>query len=452
MIRRVNTVLFLLMLFATLITPWDSRKWTEFSDTEDYISQSKIPLFTREFWAPHHSGTFYPRPFTVPLLYKLAGGEPAQIAVMQKFIHCLSAWFLVFSMLLIISNSFIRYALMICIYMLMSWWTISGWTNQVLSESLSLSLMFCWIASFVLAFQRKRWYYWLIHLLITVLFSFTRDSWPYILLSWYAMLSVLAFFAHRSLFLPALMLLLASVMLFFIQQNTAKTGKRYRLPMINTIAVRITANDNYTAWFRDHGMPCTDSLTAKYKHIDVNVDADRHKIWDLYYNPNYEKLWDWIHKHGRTEYIKFMLTHPGYTLLLKESKAHKQRIFAFDLWYSGQVAGYSRWFDKLFPLFSPWWVAVCCLLLLLQYARKRKFKLLFPVLLSLAFIINVFISYNADALEVERHLFVTMIMVQLIVFISLAMLGDSLIQTSTNDETNDFSYRGDRAAGFPSAL
>ena len=294
--------------------------------------------------------------------------------------------------------------------------------------------MFCWIASFITAWQRKRWYYWLLHILIVVLFSFTRDSWPYILLFFYAALSILTFFAQRSLFLPAILLFSLAVMLFFIQQNTSKTGKRYRLPMINTLAVRIISNDNYTAWFRNRGMPCTDSLLKNYKKIDLNVDADRHKIWNLYYNPNYENLWEWIHSKGRSEYIKFMFSHPEYTFLFKESKEQRQRIFAFDLWYSGEVAGYSKWVNAFFPLFSAWWVLVSCLLLLISYFRKREFKLLFPVLLSLAFLVNVFISYNADALEVERHLFITIIMVQLIVLISLALLGDSIIQSSTNKE------------------
>ncbi|MCX6280434.1 MAG: hypothetical protein NTU51_00545 [Bacteroidetes bacterium] len=433
MARRVNTILFLLMLFATLITPWDSRKWLEFSDTGDYLSQSKIPLNTREFWAPHHSGTFYPRPFTVPLMYKLAGSEPERIVIMQKYIHCISAFFLVFSLLLLITTEVFSGFIMICIYMLMSWWTISGWTNQILSESISISFLFLWIASFILAWKRNKWYYWIFHLVIMVLFSFTRDSWPYILVSFYLLVAFTAWFYERPLLIPALLMIPAAFILFFIQQNTAKTGDRYRLPMINTIAVRIISNAEYTAWFKKEGMPCTDSLLRKYSRIDVTVDADRHKIWDLYYNRNYESLWTWIHDKGKTVYMEFMITHPSYTLLLKESKQQKGRILSYDLWYSGEVAGYSKSVQKFFPLFNPWWLLICNLMLIVRFFRMRKLILIFPVILSLVFLMNVFISYNADALEVERHLFITMVMIQFIVFISLAILGDSLFNKTTNN-------------------
>jgi len=425
------------MLFATLLTPWDSRKWLEYSDTEDYIHQSKIPISSPEFWAPHHSEAFYPRPFTVPLLYKLAGSEPVKIVLLQKFIHCLSVWFLVFSLLLCINSAIFRYLLMMCLYLLMSWWNIAGWTNQILSESLSLSLLFCWIASFILAWKRNSWYYWLLHLLVVVLFSFTRDSWPYLLIFFYVVICIVTWFWERPLMIPSLLLVLASFILFFVQQETAVTGQRYRLPLINTIAVRIIGNGKYTAWFRDQGMPCTDSLEKKYKNIDVSLDADRHKIWDLYYNKNYEPLWNWILDKGPSEYMKFMLTHPSYTLLLKESKQQRQRIFAYDLWYSGEVAGYSKFVQPLFPLFNPWWLSFCTLLLIIQFFRKKKLILIFPVILSLVFLLNVFLSYNADALEVERHLFLTGIMVQMIMFISLALIGDSLIKASHYTQTQN---------------
>ena len=434
MVQRINTVLFIIMLSATLITPWDSRKWREFCDTEDYLSQSRLPLNSREFWAPHHSYTFFPRPFTAPLFYKLAGSDPVKIVIMQKCIHCLSTWFLVSSLLLLITTSGFGYLMMGCIYMLMSWWTIAGWSNQILSESLSLSLLFCWIASFILTWRRGRWYYMLIHIILTILFSFTRDNWPYLLPIFYILAACGLCFYDRPLMLPALIMIPVSAVLFFVQQNTAKTGDRYRLPLVNIIAVRIINNPGYTAWFRDKGMPCADSLTLKYRKVDVNIDADRHKIWDLYYNLNYKPLWEWIHKEGKSAYSEFLITHPGYSLLCNESKQQRQRILAYDLWYSGEPAGYSKTVSKLFPMFNPWWLLICNLLLLLQYFRKKSFTLLFPVILTLVFLVNVFLSYNADALEVERHLFITTVMVHLIVFISLSILGDSLFSKTKNPQ------------------
>lgn len=435
MVQRINTVLFIIMLSATLLTPWDSRKWREFSDTEDYLSQSRLPLSSREFWAPHHSYTFFPRPFTAPLFYKLAGSDPITIVIIQKYIHCLSTWFLVYSVLLLITTSGFGYLLMGCIYMLMSWWTIAGWANQVLSESLSLSLLFCWIASFILAWKHGRWYFMLIHIIFAVFFSFTRDNWPYLLLIFYILTACGFWFYERPLLIPALIMILAAAVLFLVQQNTAKTGDRYRLPLLNIIAVRIISNPDYTAWFRNKGMPCADSLIRKYTKIDVNLDADRHKIWDLYYNLNYKPLWDWIHKEGKSAYTEFLITHPGYTLLFHETKQEKERILSYDLWYSGEPAGYSKPITKLFPLFNPWWLLICNLLLLVRHFRKKSFTLLFPVILTLVFIVNVFLSYNADALEVERHLFITTVMLHLIVFISLAILGDSFFSKTINQQT-----------------
>jgi hypothetical protein len=50
-------------------------------------------------------------------------------------------------------------------------------------------------------------------------------------------------------------------------------------------------------------------------------------------------------------------------------------------------------------------------------------------------LLNTILSYNADALEVERHLFITNILVQLIGFWAVAMIWDSLTwrrKTQTN--------------------
>ena len=75
----LNGTLFVVTLFLSLITDWNPPRWKDFNDPADYLQQSKIPLSSREFYAPHQQGTFFPRAFTVPLFYKLAGSKPEVI-------------------------------------------------------------------------------------------------------------------------------------------------------------------------------------------------------------------------------------------------------------------------------------------------------------------------------------------------------------------------------------
>jgi hypothetical protein len=306
----------------------------------------------------------------------------------------------------------------------MSWWNILGWTAQLLSESLTMSLLFIWIASFLLVWKKKNLLFLLFHILVMILFSFSRDTWPYILILFYFLVTVYTIFSHRSIFPKAFFLLSFAVILFFVQLNTAKVGQRHRLPLMNTLAVRILNNPDFTAWFEVRGMPEVKILHPVYRKVDVSIDSDRHKVWNLYWNKDYKAFSDWTIRDGRQVYMKFLLSHPGYFFLLHESKPQLRRILAYNLWYTPSLRGYSRITEPIFPFFGIISVSVFCLLLIFLFYRKRDPVLLFPVLLWLIFVANVFLSYNADALEVERHLFITMIAIQLIGFISLALFLD----------------------------
>lgn len=420
----VNGILFLVTLILSLITDWNPPRWKDFNDPADYLQQSKIPLNSREFYAPHQQGTFFPRPFTIPLFYKLAGSNPEQIIRMQKFVHSLATLFLAYSLLLIINGAWIRYLVLFSVYLLMSWWNILGWASQLLSESLSMSLLFCWIASFLLMWKKKNLFFILVHLPVTILFSFTRDTWPYIIILFYMLVSVFTLVSKRSFFPKVFFLLACSVILFLVQLNTAQVGHRHRLPLMNSFAVRILSNPDYTAWFELRGMPDVKKLHPVYRHVDITLDSDRHKIWNLYWNPDYQGFSDWTIDKGRKEYMKFMLAHPSYFFLFHETKQQIQRIFAYNLWYTPEIRGYSRLTESVFPLFKIISVSFFCLLLVFLFFRKKDPVLLFPVLLWLIFIANVFLSYNSDALEVERHLFITMIAIQLIGITSIGLILD----------------------------
>jgi hypothetical protein len=122
--------------------------------------------------------------------------------------------------------------------------------------------------------------------------------------------------------------------------------------------------------------------------------------------------------------MKFLLTHPSYFFLCHETGQELRRIFAYNLWYTPGIRGYSLLTEPVFPLFGILSASLFFVVLIILFFRKRDPILLFPVMLWLIFFANVFLSYNADALEVERHLFITMIAIQLTGFISLALILD----------------------------
>ena len=158
----VNLLLLVITLALNLTMQEDPRYWNRFRDVKDYLQQSRQPLLSSDFFMPRYINS---RPFTVPLFYKAAGINPRNIVFMQIILHSLSTCFISYALLLFIRNKAGQYLMMFFIYSLMSWWCILGWTLQLLSESLTVSLLFCWIASFLLFYKKRRPAFLIFHLL-----------------------------------------------------------------------------------------------------------------------------------------------------------------------------------------------------------------------------------------------------------------------------------------------
>jgi hypothetical protein len=62
----------------------------------------------------------------------------------------------------------------------------------------------------------------------------------------------------------------------------------------------------------------------------------------------------------------------------------------------------------------------------LFYKTKDEFFLV-PILIVFFIIVNVLITYNADTLEVERHLYFTVILRELLCVVSILFITDYLI-------------------------
>ena len=418
--NRINFLLFIITLLLSLMVKFDPPIWKGYEDTADYLQQSHMSLLDKTFYFPERKANFYPRPFTVPLFYKIANSDPDTIIIMQKILHALCTFFLGYVILLFLRNTHSKIIFLISWYLLMSWWNILGWTHMLLSESLSMSFTFLWIASFLLVFHKRTTFSIILHVIISILFSFTRDSWPYILIIFYGMFVLIALLWDKKKVKHCIVFLVLSCSIFVIQQKTAQIGQRYRLPIMNNIVFRILPNKEYLKWFSDQGMPCVDLLKKNYSHLDAYE-----KIYPIYTDSTLTKFSDWAGNEGRPIYTKFIMTHPSYLFLLNERPSDLNRIFAYDIGYTDEVSGYSILSQYLFPVFNTLIIMVLNVFLIYLFIKEKRLIWLLPSVLIAIFAFNAFLLYIADSMEVERHLFVTNIMIQFIGILSVCFILDS---------------------------
>jgi hypothetical protein len=436
----LNIACFLITLYLTLSIPWNPPFWTGFADPYDYLHQSQIPLREREFFFPHKAPptgrqpiNFFPRPVTVPLIYKLASSDPDVIVQIQKYFHCLSGWFLVSALLPFIGSNLVRCFVILAIYLLLSWWNVLGWSLLVLSESLSTSFLFCWIASFLFLLRKRNWVTLVAHVLITVLFAFTRDTWPYILMAFYLLLLLFALLKARHLVNTALAFCLLAVVLLAVSKRGATIAQRRSLPLINTIILRIIPDEQYSRWFAGRGLPLVERLAADFRGAAWSADRSEinpvavSRIYQIYGDPEYRVLFQWCNSRGERTYVQFLLTHPLFTLLFNESAGQLKRILVYDTRLAGAARGYSRLVEHLFPVFSLSSLLVLVMTCVVLYTKQKREVLLVPAGLAVVFLFNVLLVYNADALEVERHLYMTGVMIQLLSIVALAFVVDSAL-------------------------
>jgi hypothetical protein len=401
--------------------------WRSFPDASNYVFQSKMDISTVEFWFPSFQLYLTPRPFSVPLLYKLAGSEPQQIICLQKVIHFLAGFLLSVSVGMFMRHKVLKFLVPLALCIIFCWWNILGWTQQLLSESLSFSFLFIWVSSLLIYTKFNRPGFLIFHIAITIIFSFTRDSWPAVLIVFYIMLSFVFYFYHNLKMNVSLLLFLMSVIIFNVQQNSVQKGERHRIPIFNNIAIRILNHPDYLEYFTNRGMPMAEELKADLLGVDLRENTNRGHLYDLYYSEKYKILHKWIVDNGRSVYLGFLMTHPSYLLMVREPQSNLKLFYERNLYsYTGTPLGISTVVDPLFPVIS--YVALFIFIILLSiinYQKKNVAHILF-IVLYFTLVLNAILIYNADSLEINRHLFFNSIFVEVIGVVVLTFIFDNL--------------------------
>ncbi len=414
--------------------------WEYFPDSKDYKTQSEFSLFSLDFFAPLPSPGFSPRPFTVSLFYKIVLSDPYKMIFLQKAVYSISVLAFIYSFLMYLSNRWVKLMTFYILLYFFTWWSIVGWTENILSESLSMSFMFLWFTVILYYYKKQSLFSFFILVFITFLFSFTRDTWPYIILLFSLINLLLVKFNGKNLLKQSAIFLLFSVSVFFIQNYTASRGERYKLPVFNSIAERVSKKDEYLLWFKNEGMPLADKLKADFKNINIDDEENRQIVYSKYDDSEYKPLFNWIVKDGKKVYQKFLLTHWSCFFLSDQDSEQKNRIFCSNLQgYTKKPEGFFLNADATFPYFSFLSCVIFITLALVLILLKRDVIFLFPISLAILFTANALISYNADALEVKRHLFITQIVLEFICLTSLFLILDNvrLLKTVIKKKNSD---------------
>jgi hypothetical protein len=412
--------------FVVLDVSFLQPRWEHFSDVGDYKRQSEVALTSLDFYAPKPNiGIwFFPRPFMVPLFFKMVGADPHNVVVLQKVVYCICVLSLLLSLLQYLNNLYLKIVTLLGLLFFFTWWNIVGWSTLPLSESLSISFMFLWLSSILWYFRKPGKIQIAFLMFAAFLLSFTRDTWPYIILLYFLLNIPLTKWLMPQKFKTSIVLFAFALCLYFVQGYTAERGERYRMSVFNTFAARIAQNDEYLEWFKNEGMPLGDLLKNDFRGLYLDSYPGKRVIYVKYVDGTYEKLFDWIVKEGKGKYQKFLLTHPAYLFLDDVDRQHFQdNVFSYNLLeYYQPPEGFCINAEHVFPLFNSYWYLLIICLSLYPFLKTKKIIYAFPAILFLLFFFNAMLSYNADGLEINRHLYITRIVLEFCCLITVALL------------------------------
>ena len=408
-----------------------------FRDTYDYIVAAELPLTSSQFWA----GT---RAFGLPLFLKLLGtttanyasGEQMQrIAYIQTALSAISWSIFAAIIALAAARNWLGRVFVFGLLLFFSLSLEIGlWDPLLLTESLDLSLLALMFSAWVVMFvwlpsvQRPamRWAILVGSILLTVWFSFTRDSNIYFV--FLAALIPLIFWLagwHKARRTDILVFSAAVLMLFVVQNLSLIGGNRWQIFMYDHLAMRFLRDPQATQFFAAEGLPISDRLMETTGMIG-------HVYQPLYKEaPDFQPVRDWVATRSKSAYLKYLLSRPIETLVEPLVNADKL-LWGSNLEYRSPLGGVTpaparlAFLTGLFFPHRPFGIALLVLAALAgTYIAWRASNPLWVLqaILLLTIYPMMFIVWHGEPLEIERHAMQIMLQFYLAGWIGMAVLA-----------------------------
>ncbi|MBN1454225.1 MAG: hypothetical protein JW963_24620 [Anaerolineales bacterium] len=403
-IRTTNKYLFLVLIGISLVylvlqvkSYLEVREAVLIGDSWSYLYGAGLDLNDPAFFSER-------RPWGILLIYKILGNSQTAIEIFQLSLSTLAWLWLSWTFARSLKNQWIKLTGFVVTLGFSLTPTVQLWNHTVLSESLSISLMVLILAVFVQLSQqwKPRYLFWLI--LFFVLWMSFREANAYIAL-FVALALLIMGFSRRTF--RAYWLLSVFIGLAFLvnyQLSSAYGLPRWALPLAEVITHRILPDQEYLEYFSVNGMPVTPELMA---FSGKNANSDNYAI----INTNeLKKFSRWLFKDARNVYVKFLLTHPIYTITspLVDIRA----LLGYDYLEGFHIPNYiptlPKQVDNLFYPVSWFWPYLWVSLLaagfiLVANLRIQKGVYWIIVVFLLLSLPQLYLIWHGDALDVERH-------------------------------------------------
>ena len=317
-------------------------------DSASYMAVASRSLLDGAFW----NGL---RPFTVPLVYKLLGrlsSDPQTIGIFQSGLSMLCWSLLAISFSREVRLHWLRPIAFVTILVFSLTTDLILWDWWILSESISLSLLALFIASWLWLVRGWQWRKAAVVAIIGFFWVFSRDSNAWVILTVAAVLALIGLTMRtQRRYLVLAGLFVAFFMAYEVPSNVGEPrnytenvrdellalGERrdyHELDLDELLQARILPFAERTAYFEEHGMPVTPALMER---SGKPVSSDN---WAFLRDPALQEFRDWQYKHGKSTYVQFLLSRPLWTAL-EPLRCRADLLRISDLVYPYRPHGFS---------------------------------------------------------------------------------------------------------------
>lgn len=342
------------------------------------------------------------RPVASVWMFRLFA-DPSNFPFAQMLIYTSSVMFLWWVLSRLVRSKLIFLFACICSVLFFTHSTFSIWLSGALTEAVFFSLMVLALSFLLGIIFRPGVFYTVGATIVVVLLSLLRDVGAYYAALYGVLFALIFIFTRQKMLLVPFVVALS---IFIFSSWSADQGMRWRFSMLNNFGTRILVSEEYRNYFADRGMPLNEALLDK-----AGVWASRKGVSGFGYNndPGLHDFRIWLLASSKGEYMKFLLTHPVYSI---SSLINNRDVIFFGgndfvgqygmKGYKGVDYGVKNFYGMVYSILA---LVFFIGIVLVRRRDRAGFKYYFFGITYFSFLFPfAFIGYHGDAMEVPRHL------------------------------------------------